>query len=118
MKVLLVEDYQLAARIADYILKSLDCQVDIAKNGQQALDKALSGDYDLILMDIGLPDYDGFTVTRKIREASDNTPVYALTAHTDQGHKDQAREAGMNGFLIKPLEEDEVKQVLETTHHD
>jgi len=114
MKVLLVEDHQLAAKIADYILRSLDCQVDIAKTGQQALDKAMVGEYDLILMDLGLPDYDGFTVTRKIRQAH-QTPVYALTAYTDQDHKDQALEAGMNGFLIKPLEEAEVKQVLEST---
>lgn len=118
MKVLLVEDYQLAAKIADYILRSLDCQVDIAKNGEQALEKAMAGEYDLILMDLGLPDKDGYEVTKMIRKAKNNTPVYALTAHTDQGHKDMALEAGMNGFLIKPLEEDEVKQVLESTQSD
>lgn len=114
MRVLLVEDYQLAAKIADYILRSLDCEVDIAKNGEQALDKAISGEYDLILMDLGLPDRDGYEVTKIIRQTK-NTPVYALTAHTDQGHKDLAVEAGMNGFLIKPLEEDEVRQVLKNT---
>lgn len=115
MKVLLVEDYQLAAKIADYILRSLDCHVDIAQNGEQALEKAMNGAYDLILMDLGLPDKDGYEVTKIIREAQNNTPVYALTAHTDQGHKDLAVSAGMNGFLIKPLEESEVKQVLAST---
>lgn len=114
MKVLLVEDYQLAAKIADFILRSLDCQVDIAKNGQQALDKVMAGHYDLILMDLGLPDKNGYEVTKIIRESNNKTPVYALTAHTDQGHKDLAVEAGMNGFLIKPLEESEVKEVLGT----
>lgn len=112
MKVLLVEDYQLAAKIADYILRSLDCSVDIAKNGDQALEKALAGQYDLILMDLGLPDKDGYEVTKIIREAKNNTPVYALTAHTDQEHEDRAYSAGMNGFLVKPLEEAEIKQVL------
>jgi len=114
MKVLLVEDHQLAAKIADFILKSLGCQVDIACTGQQAMEKAGVGVYDLIFMDLGLPDYDGITVTLKLREAKNLTPVYALTAHTDQDHKNRAHEAGMNGFLIKPLEITEVQQVLQT----
>lgn len=115
MKVLLVEDYQLAAKIADYILRSLDCQVDIAKNGEQAFEKAMAGEYDLILMDLGLPDKNGYEVTQLIRQQNNDTPVYALTAYTDQDHKNRAFEAGMNGFLIKPLEEHEVKQVLQQT---
>lgn len=112
MKVLLVEDLKLAAKIAHYILTSLDCDVDVAYSGKEAIEKAAQKAYDLVLMDIGLPDYDGFTVTRKIREAKNHLPVYALSAHTDEGHKQKAEQAGMNGFLIKPLEELEIKQVL------
>lgn len=112
MKVLLVEDHQLAAKIADFILRSLDCQVDIAKNGEQALEKVKDGQYDLIFMDLGLPGKNGCEVTRLIRLDDDKVPVYALTAHTDQNHIDQAMEAGMNGFLIKPLEVSQVEEVL------
>jgi CheY-like chemotaxis protein len=113
MKVLLVEDHQLAAKIADYILRSLDCQVDIAKTGEQALEKVTGGHYDLVLMDLGLPDKSGYEVTQILRQRNESIPVYALTAYTDQDHKNRAFEAGMNGFLSKPLEESEVKVLLE-----
>lgn len=114
MLVLLVEDLGLAAKIAKYVLNSLNCEVDIASSGQEAIRKAQSGAHALVLMDLGLPDLSGVATTRAIREFSD-VPIYALTAHTDDGHKQEALNAGMNGFLIKPLDEAEVKTVIEKT---
>jgi len=114
MRVLLVEDLKLAAKIAHYILTSLDCEVDVAYSGKQALEKISAQDSELVLMDIGLPDSSGFSVTQKIREVNQHIPVYALSAHTDDDHKRKAEQAGMNGFLIKPLEELEIKQVIRT----
>lgn len=112
MKVLLVEDLPLAAKIARFILGDLSCDVDVATNGAEALIKAQSSRYDLIFMDVGLPDATGFEVTSRIRKAGVSVPIYALTAHTDSDHRDQAIAAGMTGFLTKPLEEVAVRQLL------
>ncbi|MFI4957316.1 MAG: response regulator [Gammaproteobacteria bacterium] len=112
MKVLLVEDLPLAAKIARFILGDLNCDVDVATNGAEALQKAQSNAYDLIFMDVGLPDATGFEVTSRIRKAGVQVPIYALTAHTDADHRDQAIAAGMTGFLTKPLEEMAVRQLL------
>jgi CheY-like chemotaxis protein len=112
MKVLLVEDLPLAAKIARYILGDLRCDVDVASNGAQALEKAKMQAYDLIFMDVGLPDATGFEVTQALRAASVKTPIYALTAHTDRDHRAQAVASGMTGFLTKPLEENEVRALL------
>lgn len=112
MKVLLVEDLPLAAKIAKYILVALGCEVDWAANAEDALNKAYHERYVLILMDIGLPDCTGLEVTQKIRAHGIATPIYALTAHTDAQQKHMALASGMNGFLIKPLEEEEVRQLL------
>ena len=112
MRVLLVEDLQIVARIAKFMLNALQCDVDVATSGQEAVEKIFAEHYDLVLMDIGLPDYDGFTITRRIREVFDSLPVYALTAYTDEAHKAQAKSAGMTGFLIKPLDEKDLKRVI------
>lgn len=112
MKVLLVEDLPLAAKIARYILADLNCDVDVASNGADALIKAKTNRYDLIFMDVGLPDATGFEVTQRIRSAGITTAIYALTAHTDGEHRSQAVKSGMTGFLTKPLEEGAVRQLL------
>lgn len=112
MKVLLVEDLPLAAKIARYMLKQLSCDVETACTGKEALSMGLSNHYDLIFMDIGLPDLDGMTVTQQLREGGCKAHVYALTAHSDEGYKIEAHHAGMNGFLIKPLEDEIVRKVV------
>ena len=118
MKVLLVEDLPLAAKIARFILGDLNCDVDVATNGADALQKAQDSNYDLIFMDVGLPDATGFEVTSKIRKAGVRVPIYALTAHTDADHRDQAIASGMTGFLTKPLEEMAVRQLLLANIHE
>jgi CheY-like chemotaxis protein len=112
MKVLLVEDLPLAAKIARFILGDLQCEVDVATNGEQAVEKASHGGYDVIFMDVGLPDATGFEITARLRAMKNKTPIYALTAHTDRDHRAQAVAVGMTGFLTKPLEENEVRALL------
>ena len=83
--VLVVEDNKVAAVAVSLELKSLNCTVEIAKNGAEALEKTESNTDDLILMDIGLPDIDGIEVTKKIRALSDarksRVPIVAWTGH-------------------------------------
>ncbi len=111
MRVLLVEDVPLAAKISAFLLRALNCEVDTVVTGQDALQQVMMEHYDFILMDIGLPDYDGFTVTERIRQFSD-VPIYALTAQADDAHRQRAFASDMTGFLTKPLEDKEIKNIM------
>jgi two-component system aerobic respiration control sensor histidine kinase ArcB len=105
--ILVVEDNTIAQIVAKSILKQMNCSADIAESGKKALDLWKANDYDLIFMDIGLPDMDGHEVTRHIRlqELTKNThvPIIALTAHAGDENKKRCIDAGMNAVLIKPL---------------
>ena len=106
--VLVAEDVATNQKIISEILKMLGCLVDIASNGNDALDKFLGGKYDLIFMDCQMPIMDGYTATSRIREIElennlDALPIIALTAGTTQEAQDRCKEAGMNGHLAKPF---------------
>ncbi len=105
-KILVVEDHPVAQRIAQLILEKLHCEVDLADTGLKALSKAEAHHYDLMFMDIGLPDFDGIELTRRIRASkkiTQQTPIIALTANFNESHKSQCLTTGMNDFLLKPL---------------
>lgn len=103
--ILVVEDQPLAANVVQELLIKLDCSVDIAVNGEVAIKQAKNNNYNLILMDIGLPDIDGYEVSRQIRlnESVQRVPIIGLTAHLDAKKKQEGLNAGMNLVLTKPL---------------
>ena len=115
-RILVVEDHALAARIVENMLIELNCQVDIAVNGADALQQAMNQSYDLIFMDIGLPDIDGYAVTQRIRlyEQDKNTRalIIALTAHVDAENQQQCLEAGMDSMVSKPLTKKGAEDIL------
>ena len=116
--VLIVEDSIIAQSIAKAMLSQCYCNVSIAETGIQAQEMWLKNQYDLIFMDIGLPDIDGYEVTHFIRlkEAStkNHTPIVALTAHIGSESKKRCIDAGMNAVLSKPLTKDECIKVLDS----
>lgn len=104
--ILVVEDNKMAQLAVKILLTSLACRVDIACDGQQALELSASHHYDLILMDIGLGDgLDGYEVTRRLRQmaALKTTPIIALTACVADNNQQRCMDAGMNLVLSKPL---------------
>lgn len=106
IKILLVEDHLIVQKLAGIMFGQLNCTVDIAGDGAIALAKCRQQIYDLIIMDIGLPDADGFSMTKRIRQEDKNnrnTPVVALTAHAEEEVKEQIKESGMKGFFSKPI---------------
>lgn len=110
-RILLVEDNELNQEIAEEILKEAGFVVDVADDGIVAVDKmasATSDCYDLILMDVQMPRMNGFIATREIRTLSDNKkaniPIIAMTANAFDEDKKLAFEAGMNGFVAKPID--------------
>lgn len=106
--ILMVEDNKIVQLTISYQFKNLGCQVSVADTGQQALTLFQQNQYDLILMDIGLPDKDGCEITRLVRQyeqqyKQQRTPVIALTAHADNEKKQQCLHVGMDRVITKPL---------------
>jgi len=102
IRILVVEDDFFAAKVATIIFEEKDCIVDCASTGKEALNKEIDC-YDLILLDIGLPDLDGFEVAKLIRKNYKTPPIIMLTAHEDEGNVALAKQLDINGFFIKPL---------------
>lgn len=105
--ILVVEDNGIAQTVARSLLAKLNCVAEIAETGRKAIDLWENGRFDLILMDIGLPDLDGYEVTHQIRlqelTRKTHVPIIALTAHAGDESKKRCIEAGMNAVLTKPL---------------
>lgn len=115
-RVLLVEDTPIARKVAIIVLNSLNCNIDVAEMGTVALEMATKNKYDLILMDIGLPDIDGLSVAKQIRQhepSGQHVPIVALTAQGESLIKDKLLESGLDDYLIKPLTMDNGLQLLE-----
>lgn len=118
-KVLLVEDNRLNQEIAAEILRQVGIEVDIADDGEIAVEKvknAVSGQYDMILMDILMPRMNGYEATRQIRALDDpeksGLPIVAMTANAFEEDKKEAENAGMNGHLAKPVDIDKLFEML------
>ncbi|MCX2980588.1 response regulator [Halieaceae bacterium IMCC14734] len=109
-KVLLVDDNQTNLLLGRMIIESMGVEVSTATNGTEAVSAALQDNFDLVLMDIHMPDFDGIEATRQIREIKDqrDLPIVALTALAYDKEKAACMEIGMNGYLTKPI----VKEAL------
>lgn len=116
LKVLLVEDNDINRLYALNILKKWHCEVDGAENGYIALEKLRSNYYDLILMDIQMPIMDGYEATKSIRntfsEPKKSIPIIALTANAIKGDNEKCLEIGMNDYLPKPFQPEDLFRSL------
>jgi len=110
LRVLLVEDNRVNQRVAVGLLERLGCEVDVACDGEEAVQKQAAKEYDVVLMDCQMPGVDGFAATRRIREnesrvqAATHTPIIALTAQAMSGDRDRCMESGMDDYLTKPID--------------
>jgi signal transduction histidine kinase/CheY-like chemotaxis protein/CHASE1-domain containing sensor protein len=102
-KILIVEDSEDNQEIFKFFLQAAGARIDVADNGADAVKKASSDNYDLILMDIQLPIMDGLEATRRIRTAGYTKPIIALTAHSSSEEKSSCLKAGCIGLITKPV---------------
>ena len=106
VKILVVEDSKINQLLINIILKGFAFDVDIADNGQIAMDKLQTDNYGLILMDLHMPEKDGFETTEYIRNTlKSKIPIIALTADVTQIDIDKCKEVGMNEYVSKPIDE-------------
>ena len=113
-KVLLVEDNDLNQEVATELLRGVGLVVDVADNGQIAVEKVQAAAYDIVLMDMQMPVMDGLSATRIIRTMPqfNKMPIVAMTANAMQADREACRAAGMDDHVAKPIEPQELFQAL------
>lgn len=119
VKVLVVEDHDIAQKVEVRILTGIGCLVDAASDGNAALELLNQNNYDLVFMDIGLPDMDGLALAETIRHSENQNkavPIIALTAYADEGYKNRATWVGMNDFIVKPLTAENSQKAIKKFH--
>jgi CheY-like chemotaxis protein len=111
-RILLAEDNPVNQLVATEMLRKLGCAVDLASNGREAVEMAGNNCYDSILMDCHMPELDGYEAAVALRRSGLETPIIALTASVLPGDRQRCVEAGMNGFVPKPIELAELHKAL------
>jgi CheY-like chemotaxis protein len=114
-KILLVEDNEMNRDMLSRRLQRKGYEVALAVDGLQGVSMATAGGYDLILMDMSLPELDGWEATRRVRDAETGTrvPIIALTAHAMSGDREKAMAAGCDDYDTKPVELDRLLGKIE-----
>jgi len=117
LQVLLVEDNPVNQTLTMRLLKKRGHQATLAKDGREALAASEAGAFDLVLMDIEMPEMDGFAATQAIREREKargaHLPIVAMTAHAMQGFKERCLAAGMDDYVTKPIDAKQLFEVIE-----
>jgi CheY-like chemotaxis protein/two-component sensor histidine kinase len=115
LRILIAEDNAINRRLATKLLQSTGHHVTQASNGKEVVDLFATEAFDLVLMDVEMPELNGLEATRQIRESehpSSHVPIYALTAHALAGDREKCVAAGMDGYLTKPLELDKILKIV------
>jgi signal transduction histidine kinase/CheY-like chemotaxis protein len=116
LRILLVEDNRINRKIATRMLESQGHRVATAENGRQGVDRFRDGGFDVILMDVQMPEMDGFEATQAIRSVETGTghrtPIIAMTAHAMKGDRERCLEAGMDGYVSKPVTAEELRKAI------
>ncbi|NOX37172.1 MAG: response regulator [Calditrichaeota bacterium] len=116
VKILLAEDNAVNQKLAVRLLQKLGCSVIVANNGNEAVQLWRNQNVDLILMDVQMPEMDGFEATAEIRRleksTGQHTPIIALTAHAMKGDREKCLDAGMDGYVTKPIRREELENEI------
>ncbi|MBN1123725.1 MAG: DUF3365 domain-containing protein [Sedimentisphaerales bacterium] len=111
-RVLIAEDNPANQKLMQVLLERIGLEVVIVADGVQAMEKAEQGHFDLILMDMQMPEVNGYEATKKLRVQGIATPIIAVTAHAMRGDADKCFRAGCNEYLAKPIQRNELYDLL------
>jgi two-component system sensor histidine kinase/response regulator len=113
IRVLVAEDNPVNKKLIQILLQKIGCEVEIVSNGKEAVEKAMTKDFDICLMDIHMPVMSGIEATEQIRKNGNTTlPIVALTADVFKEGKERCLEAGMNDFLSRPVKPEKLEQKI------
>jgi signal transduction histidine kinase/DNA-binding response OmpR family regulator len=113
LRILVAEDSPVNQKLLKIQLENYGCQVELASNGREALEKIKNKDFDLCLMDVQMPVIDGIAATKTIRESlRKNLPIIALTASAMKGDEQKCLDSGMNDFIAKPIDQEILKEKI------
>ncbi len=116
VRVLLAEDNKVNQTLAMRLLEKLGCHVTVVDNGRHAIDALAENEFDIILMDVEMPEMDGISATKEIRrreqDSKQHIPIVAVTAHAIVGDRERCLEAGMDDYLSKPVRINEIRAML------
>jgi len=113
LSILLAEDNRVNQLLMVRLLEGRGHQVTVAGDGRVALDAVEQRGFDVILMDVQMPELDGLEATRILRERGVRTPIIAMTAHAMQGDRDRCLKAGMSAYVSKPIQPEEVFDAID-----
>ena len=115
LHILIAEDNDINQKVVSWMLAPLNCQFDLVENGLEAVAAVARSEYDLVLMDVQMPEMDGIEVTRQIRSmagAKGKIPIIAMTANAMKGDREKYLEAGMSDYVPKPIDQRELLSAI------
>jgi len=113
IKILVAEDNAMNQNLMKHLLAGWNLDFDVVNNGREAIEAIERKNYQLVLMDIQMPQMDGYTATMKIRnELKSNIPIIAMTAHAMAGEREKCLSYGMNEYLAKPIRENDLFKII------
>jgi signal transduction histidine kinase/CheY-like chemotaxis protein/HPt (histidine-containing phosphotransfer) domain-containing protein len=116
LKILIVEDNSINQKLVINMLNSIGYIPDIANNGIEAVHLSVNNDYDLVFMDLQMPEMDGIEATKRIRTSKKDLVIIAMTANVLKKDKEKCFESGMNGYISKPIKIEDLQKAIESFH--
>ncbi len=113
--ILVVEDYPVNQELTKELLEMMGCDVEVVESGAEAIEAVKRNPYDMIFMDIQMPEMDGYEATKEIRRiegSAKHVPIVALTANALQGDREKCLSAGMDEYISKPFRASELETTL------
>ena len=122
LRILLAEDNVVNQKLATKLLEKMGHSVSVAEDGKKALEAMAQGVFDLVMMDVQMPEMDGFEATRIIRNQEEDTgthvPIVAMTAHAMKGDREKCLQSGMDGYVSKPIDPQKLYATIENLFRD
>jgi PAS domain S-box-containing protein len=112
-RILVAEDNLSNQKLIELLLQKMDLQVTLVEDGQQVVELAKTDSFSMILMDMQMPELNGYDATKQLRQAGLTIPIVALTAHTMQGDAQKCLDAGCDDYLAKPIDRERLRQVIQ-----
>ncbi|MGC9470377.1 MAG: response regulator [Bacteroidales bacterium] len=112
ISILVADDNFINQKVAQAIFKNLGYEIDMAADGKEVIEKTAARNYDIIFMDVMMPEMDGFEAADELRKQGKEMPIIAVTADTNQESRVKSNHTSMNDFIAKPIKVDEIKRVL------